>query len=91
MYPKNDKSQVNKEELDKIAIHSNIILSQQVLLELLEVNSLNNVFDFFNVILLSEFVDLIHEKAESHRNKAATVKWLEDSYNDVVNLYEKKK
>ena len=43
------------------------------------------------MILLSEFVDLIHEKAESHRNKAATVKWLEDSYNDVVNLYEKKK
>lgn len=91
MHPDYDKSQVNREKLKKIRPHSNIVLSQQVLLELLETNSLKNVFDLFNVILPSEFVDLIHEKAEDHRNKAITAKWLEDSYNDVVNLYEKKK
>jgi len=91
LHPDYDEAKVDREKMEQLKCQRNIVLSQQVMTELLETNSLNDVFELFNVILPSTIVDVIHEKADEHRQNAANVEWLEKAYKYVVGLYDEQK
>ena len=90
-HPNFDKSSVNPEAVARIKPHCCLVLDEQVMLELLETDSIRDVFALFDIVLPDEIVRHIHDNAESHRQRACAAKWLEDSYDLVSNLRSKGK
>lgn len=84
--PEINTDKVLPELVEKISPHCSIVIDHIVLSELSEINALDDVFTYFNVILPEDTIRAVHLTATQHRNRVAAVDHLEKMYNLLNDL-----
>ena len=90
-HPDYDNTSVNEEVYKKIIPHCSLVLSTQVLAELIRAGAAEDVFSNFHICLPDEIIQNIHNQAQSHHNREAIVNWLETAYSTVANAYRERR
>lgn len=89
--PEINAEQVSPKLVEKISPHCRIVLDDIVLSELSEINALDDVFTYFNVILPEDTIKSIHLTANQHRNRVAAVNHFEKMHKLLNDLKDNKK